>query len=264
MSVYFAIPSARPPEEALPVLRQWQERGYRVVIQRDIGCIGGMDSLFSPMSDLERCAHWAVERPYVGYPEAVNFLCRCIIRDDPQSEWIVCGGDDTLPDPNHSAEEIAWECRHHFEGIHQARGFDLGYTPVHQMGLYGVMQPTGDPWSDSQGRTIERIAGSPWIGREFARRMYGGRGPLCEEYYHCGEDEELMQVAIKYGVFWQRPDLVHHHQHWGRPKAGEKMVHSSAMPAFLAKANSGEEWQKFKRIFAERKAAGWPGSEPIA
>lgn len=79
-----------------------------------------------------------------------------------------------------------------------------------------------------------------------------------------GEDEELQAVATKLGVFWQRPDLIHRHNHWGRPRKGEKMGLTSRMPPFLLRANSPEEWNKYKRIFAERKAAGFPGHGPIA
>ncbi len=226
MSVYFAIPSARPPDEALPVLHEWQQQGYRVIVQRDPGApfLAGID-----------CVH----RPYAGYPEAINFLCREIIRLDPKAEWIVIAGDDTLPDPHKSAEEIGHECWDH-----------LG-------GTFGVMQPTGDMWADSQGRIIDRIAGSPWIGREFARRMYKGRGPLWEGFFHMFEDEHLMAVAEKLGVFWQRPDLTHHHNHWCRPKPGEKMGHANRLPAFHERSNSDEEWNKAKAEFNRLKAGGF-------
>ena len=129
------------------------------------------------------------------------------------------------------------------------------------------MQPTGDRWLVNGPGTkpgSECVAGSPWMGREWCRRINGGRGPLWPEYYHCGEDEELQEVAIKYGVFWQRPDLTHFHHHWGRPKEGERLGLASRMPAFLTRANSKEEWAKMKKLLAERKAAGWPGTEPIA
>ena len=44
---------------------------------------------------------------------------------------------------------------------------------------FGVMQPTGDRWGERNGiATIDRIAGSPWMGREFCRRMYHGSGPM--------------------------------------------------------------------------------------
>jgi len=65
-------------------------------------------------------------------------------------------------------------------------------------------------------------------------------------------------------VLWQRRDLIHFHNHWALPKEGEKMAPSDRMPAFLAEANSPEHWRKYKAIFTARKAAGFPGSEPIA
>ncbi len=246
MSVYYLIPSKRPPAEAEPVLRQWQERGYEVIVQRDEGDA----SLFVP----------SITRAYQGYAEAVNFLVKYVLAQDAACEWIVTGGDDMLPDPNKSAEEIAQECRRYFK--ENAPPFSEYQGPT-----FGVMQPTGDRWLVNGPGTqpgSECVAGSPWLGREWCRRINGGRGPLWPEYFHCGEDEELMQVAIKYGVFWQRPDLTHHHAHWGRPWEGERLAPASRMPAFLQRANSREEWQKMRKLLDERKAAGWPGTEPIA
>ena len=130
---------------------------------------------------------------------------------DPSCDWTVAAGDDTEPDMNHRADEIAQECTEHFGGT------------------WGVMQACGDDWADSAGRMILRIAGSPWIGRDFAERINGGRGPYWEQYAHCFLDNEIMEVAQKYGVFWQRPDLTHRHNHWMRDK--------QPMPAFLAEAN---------------------------
>lgn len=246
MSVWLAIPSKREPEEVEPVLKAWRERGYKIALHRDVG--------ESIDADIVRSA-----RQYPGYAVAVNTACRVILELDPQASWIVCAGDDTYPDPNHSAEEVALQCRAHFYDSRPAsRELRLATD------TFGVMQPTGDPWSDSAGRIIERIAGSPWIGREFARRMYGGAGPYWHEYRHCFVDEELQCVAQKLGVFWQRPDLIHHHQNWARPKhpqfpAGD----AKDMPAFLAEANSAEHWAKYSNMFKERKEQGFPGHEPI-
>lgn len=256
MSVYFAIPSARPPEEAVPVLRKWQERGYRVVIQRDT--VDEDSDHYSAQEDFHLAE--VFHRKYAGYAESVNFLCREIIHNVADAEWIVVGGDDTLPDPNHSAEEIARECVNQLT-VSMISKFIALYGPT-----FGVMQPTGDRWEvngPGTGAGIDRVAGSPWIGRSFAERMYGGRGPLCEAYYHCGEDEELQAVATMMGVFWQRQDLTHMHSHWARPKTGERIAPATRMPAFLKRANSSEEWASYKKIFADRKANGFPGSEPI-
>jgi hypothetical protein len=120
------------------------------------------------------------------------------------------------------------------------------------------MQPTGDPWRDVLGRIIERIAGSPWIGRDFCERAYLGNGPWCEEYTHCFGDEELQRVAILRECFWQRPDITHMHHNWARANQDRR-----DMPAFLKDANSAAHWNQYKTIFERRRANGFPGSEPI-
>lgn len=248
MNVYYCIPSKRPMEEAEPILRQWRERGYRVALQRD--------------PDDEMVGFDQVLRPYAGYAEAVNYLAKLAL--DEGADWIVTGGDDMTPDPHKDAETIARECAEYFFSAWcRAAGEPLTRR---QAETFGVMQPTGDRWLVNGPGTqpgSECVAGSPWMGREWCRRINQGRGPLWPEYFHNGEDEELQAVAIKYGVFWQRPDLTHMHHHWGRPKDGEKMAPVTRMPEFLKRANSREEWQKMKKLLAERKAAGWPGTEPL-
>ena len=252
-NVWLALPSKRPPEEVEPLLRAWRERGYKLAVWRDVGDGDfGTDIAVASMT-------------YPGYAVAVNFLCREVLHSDPIAQWIVAAADDILPDPNHSAEEIARECSKYFVETALNDVTKETETPLFEFlgrsATFGVMQPTGDPWRDIQGRIIERIAGSPWIGREFARRMYGGVGPYWHEYRHCFVDEELQNVAQKLGVFWQRPDLTHHHQHWARVEQGKPQA---VMPAFLAEANSPEHWVKYKGIFEDRRAKGFPSHEPIS
>lgn len=269
MSIWLAIPSKRPPEEAEPVLQMWRERGYKIALWRD-----EYDPPITCDLELDETRHC----PYPGYASAVNELCRLIIQTDHQARWIVAAGDDTLPDPNHMAEEIARECQMHFSKLHAGvdalPGANLSVKSVREalkgleMQTFGVMQPTGDRWGEGQGgfanALIDRVAGSPWIGREFARRMYGGAGPYWHEYRHMYVDEEIQAVATKLGVFWQRPALIHLHNHWGRPREGERMAPSERMPAFLAEANSPQHWRKYKALFESRREAGFPGHEPIA
>ena len=83
--------------------------------------------------------------------------------------------------------------------------------------------------------------------------MYGGQGPLWPGWTHMHVDDELQAVATMLGVFWQRPDLTHYHDHWGRT--------TGRMPGYMRKANM--EFNVSARIFAERKATGFPGHEPI-
>lgn len=243
MSVWVVLPSARPVAEVNARMDKWRDMGYRVALWRDAGEAPSCDRLFG-------------YQLYPGYAVAVNAMAYAVFADDPACDWIVATGDDTDPDPTKRAGEIARECSDYFR--QHANLFDLR-TTIAGRDTFGVMQPTGDPWRDTQGRIIERIAGSPWLGREWCRRINRGVGPLWPEYTHCFADEELQNVAIKLGVFWQRPDLTHHHDNWARER------HERAdMPAFLTEANSPEHWEKYSKLFAERKAAGFPGHEPIA
>lgn len=302
MSVWYCIPSKRPPEEVEPVLKQWRERGYKIALLVDWNppgaplhsrtvcgdlmlCGGGkFEPTFDPQTRVkytpaQNRIYFPNFNEYPGYAQSVNALIIEAMKRDPDADWCVTGGDDVLPDPNKSAEEIARECSEYFtllnarnalaeyaEKLTEAREPQYKYGPT-----FGVMQPTGDRWgldpnaADPVMRSayIDRVCGSPWMGREFCRRINQGNGPLWPGYFHMGADEELQAVATKLGILWQRPDLNHHHQHWGRPRAGEKMGQTDRMPAFLKRANSGEEWYKYKALFAERQAAGFPGSEPL-
>lgn len=250
MSVWLTIPSARPVEQIAPVLAKWRAQGYKIALWRDklpdVGLLYA-DVVISS------------NQPYPGYAVATNSLIAQVAENYSDAEWFVCAGDDTLPDPNHTADEIARECRAHFDALACVQHRTCGcLTCKGRVETFGVMQPTGDRWGTPRRAYIDHVAGSPWIGREFARRMYQGKGPYWHEYTHMGVDEELQKVAIKYGVFWQRPDLTHYHEHWAR-KGGQAID----MPAFLAEANSRAHWDRFKKIMSEREAAGFPGSEPL-
>lgn len=260
-NVWFVLPSARPHIEAEAILSLWRERGYRIGLWRDPGTEEGFDECL-------------IIRPYEGYAKAVNALAAEVLRCDAEAEWIVTAGDDTEPDLTHTAQEIAADCAEHFEGT------------------FGVMQCTGDRWGESRnthafqkwpdqprrcvhcgqgedapphmhGAYIDRVAGSPWLGRSFCERINQGNGPLWPEYFHMGVDDELQQVAQKYGVLWQRPDLIHLHKHWGRKLEGKPGPTADSMPKFLTEANTRERWDEFRQILDARKAAGFPGSEPL-
>lgn len=253
MSVWYCIPSKRPAAEAASTLNLWIHKGYKVALFRDYG------------DGPHPAADMVIEGTYPGYYASVNILAGAVFRADPDCNWIVTGGDDVHPDPTKAPREIADECEAHFlhlwgERIPSGRLSEPHlYFPISgaRAMTYGCMQPTADKWGDRQGPYIERVAGSPWLGREFCARVNRGNGPMWPEYYHMGGDEELQAVAIRLGAFWQRPDLEHFHNHWARARSV-----SSDMPAFLAAANSPQQWAAYKRVFAERQAAGFPGHEP--
>jgi hypothetical protein len=257
MSVWFCIPSARPPGEAEKCLRKWRERGYKIALWVDQG------------REVPACDFWMSGAKYPGYAMAVNELVRTVI-DTEIGEWFVTGGDDTDPDPNRTAEEIAAQCSLEF-GLRNPEVSARG--TLRPKSTYGVMQPTGDRFAFSKhpypgfpngSAPIDRVAGSPWLGRDWCLRINQGNGPLWSEYTHMFADEELQNVAIKHGVFWQRPDLIHSHHHFQRESdAIDSKAIGAPPPAHLIEVNSTEHWLKYKKLFEQRRAAGFPGSEPL-
>ncbi len=248
-NVWLTIPSARPPAEAEPILRKWMKQGYKVALWCD-----KTGNITPPWAIVHGCADYVMGWEYQGYARAVNELIAAVMLKDPEAEWFIAAGDDTEPDLDHTAEEIAEQCGRHFSVLE-------GYGK-RTFGTFGVMQPTGDRFAEG---SIDRIAGSAWLGREFCRRINQGKGPLWPEYVHNFVDEELQNVAIKYGIFWQRPDLIQLHRHFQREsdRINSPAV-SRPIPAHLKTAFSPEGWGPYKAIFEKRKATGFPGSEPIA
>jgi hypothetical protein len=239
MSVWFCIPSARPSEQVEPVLAQWRERGYKIALWLD-------NPRKSPHYDHFNWAHF-----YPGYAKAVNQLAHEVMIMDSSCDWIVTGGDDTLPDPNHTAEEIAQECSAYFLGVHLIADLAVGINDYRNATL-GVMQPTGDRFA--QG-SIDRIAGSPWIGREWCLRANGGRGPFWPEFTHMFGDECLKRTAEKLGVYWARPDLTHKHMHYQRESdAIDSNAIANPVPPHLEKWNTKEHWEEMKAIFKRLEA----------
>lgn len=221
MTVWFAVPSALPPERAMKCLSAWTARGYKVAVFRDTGA----ESLL-----VDLCLH----ADYPGYAQAVNTLAAAVLRLDPTCEWIVTGGDDVYPDAGTDPATIAEQCR-----------CDFG-------GTLGVMQPTGDRHMvDTDGRcAAERVCISPWLGREWCERAHEGRGPLWPGYKWEYVDEDLHNVAKRLGLLRHRADLSHYHDWHGRK--GEPP------PAHM---QGRQEWSnEGRRLFEQRRAAGFPHS----
>jgi hypothetical protein len=251
MSVWLCIPSARPASEIKERLERWRDMGYKIALWRNglhrndvLGQESNKDGSFIMYSE-----------EYRGWGISINTLIDIVAKRDPQADWFVGGGDDTDPDPTERADVIALQCVRRFGGIRDENN------------TFGVMQPTGDRWGADEPWAkamfpeapayIDRICGSPWIGREFARRVNQGKGPFWPEYRHMFADEEFQCVAQRLGVLWQRPDLIHMHHHPLR----EGVLQEPAV--WQREIYSSEHWQTSKRLFESRKAAGFPGSEPM-
>lgn len=247
MSVWLTIPSIRPKHEAEDCLRRWKTLGYKVAILMQ------GELLDSSLVDLQ-----IPTGEYLGWPKSTNLLAHRVMSEDLSCWWVVGGGDDYWPidrDPG----KIAYECGLHFSPV---PGSKILYS-------FGVMQPTGDRWGDCEsarqtfgedrGAIIDRVAGSPWMGREWIERAYQGKGPMPDCYHHLYADEELCLVAEKLGVYWRRPDLTQYHNHPARGHRGFQACNEG----HLAPLYSKENWDRERKIFEERKAAGFPGSEPL-
>lgn len=248
-AVWYCIPSARPDGGTL---RLWKRRGYRVAVQRDPGA--------ARLS--ADCFDFLWEHEYDGYAKAVNRLCLEVCRQWPETLVCVTGGDDVEPDPMHDPNEISMEiCWRAYAVEIRAKENVAPPKPSDPPSTYLVMQPTGDPWTDSLGRLIERVAGSPWMGRDWILKANGGQGPLWPEYWHFYVDEELQCVAQQQGVFWQRPDICQLHRQWSREfQSTGRQGPRPVRPEYLTRAQL--DWDNAKAIFSRRKAAGFPGSEP--
>lgn len=231
-TVWLCLPSARPIDEAAVCFERWRARGYKIACLRD-GRVSDREELGVDLLVLQ------ARQAYRGYAHSLNALSGLVLRYDPQCAIVVAAGDDMHPDPDHTAEQIGAQFLQRFPDT------------------LGVMQPVGDFWPPDRdpatGRTgVERIAGSPWLGRAWCERAYRGRGPEWPLYYHSFNDQELQEVAETMGLFWQRPDLIHRHDHWARDSwDAEKPPHWNAV---------ADAWDRDKAMYTSRKAAGFPMS----
>jgi hypothetical protein len=176
-----------------------------------------------------------------------------VLERHPETDWIVAAGDDMMPDPQKSADEIAAECSKHFWEI---GAHDAAFKPGNP--TWGVMQPIGDVFPGT-----DRICGSPWMGAEFCKRINGGRGPFWPEYTHMFPDQEMLEVTRKLGILWQRRDLTHFHKWCKRIGETDQWDGNKPTPDFLTEAYSQAHWDKYKALFEARKAAGFPGHKPL-
>ncbi len=214
--VWFVIPSASP-EKCRKVLPIWQKMGYRTAVLQNFEK-GDIPADLTVWSDT-----------YPGWPSSVNWLCKNLLPTD--CNLIVTGGDDMLPDPNHSAAQLADQFFSRFPDS------------------FGVMQPHADEYLASR-----RYCGSPFLGRAFFSSMYQGTGPMFPNYHHNWADNELFWVAKAHDALWLRNDLSHYHDHFTRGR-------SNAQPAY---------WTSVKQrdlddclLYFARAQTGFAGSTPL-
>lgn len=204
--------------------QQWRDRGYQVaVLAEDLGALHQLDVDLVVQNEV-----------YPGYAASINRLTKAVLAADPECQVVVAMADDIFPDTMRHPEDIATLFVEHFGGT------------------LGVMQPIADPWSiDGIAPQATKVAGSPWLGRDWCRRAFGGRGPLPDCYHHMFCDQHLQEVAIKLGLFWQNPDVAQIHQHWMRL--------GNSMPEHIMHAH--EAWNADEAMFLKMRQEGFPGHE---
>lgn len=216
--VWFAIPSASV-ERCRARLPEWCERGYKVAILQNQER-GEVPADLCVWSDT-----------YPGWAESINILCANIV---PKSaDLVVSGGDDMLPEPTKSAQEMAREYFGRFPD-----GF-------------GVMQPAGDGFMWGKN-----YCGSPWFARPFFESMYNGRGPMFGGYRHNWADYELYWVSRCIGCLWMREDVQQYHAHFSRDGVEEET------PEWWTR-NVADADRKDCELFLSRKYRFFPGHEPV-
>lgn len=254
--VWFCIPSARPLAEVKPIVSAWHDMGYRVALWRDES---DADTHFA---GADKVMNYGGQYP--GYARAVNFMARNILESLPFVDWIVTGGDDTLPDPRLRADQIAAECSEHFQELWMQRASDDSYhkqwpfyVTMRTAGSFGVMQPTGDPFANY---SIKKICGSPWLGREWCLRGNSGMGPFYPGFVHMFGDECLQRTTQALGILWQRPDLIHRHNHFMRE--GDNATRSE-VPPHLKRWNEKTHWNEAKALFQRLESQGFQECMPL-
>lgn len=217
--IWYAIPSANV-DRANICLERWKEKGYKTCVLID----KGRERPYPALTDL------LIESdPYEGYFKSANLLVQSI---DRTADVIVTGGDDMFPDPDHDPMKIAEECFMKFPD-----------------GLF-VMQPIGDMMPGT-----DKICGSPWFGRGWIDRAYGGKYVFWPGYSAFFGDEELKEVSQKLRVLWQRSDLTQYHDHWSRPGGPKKTEYQ---------VKNDRHWDQDKKTFFARKASRFPQMWPLA
>ena len=228
-------PTARPPAEAARFALQWLKAGYIGLFWRD------QADEFSEIVLREgegRCAVF-ISPVYPGFGPSINAMSKEAFNRFTSLQFLIAAGDDTDPcaqDPN----VIAKECIEHFGGT------------------YGIMQPTGDRWA--QG-SIDRIAGSPWIGKEWCERAHKGAGPFHPEALHMFSDQILKEAAERFGVYWMRRDLTQKHNHFSR--VGDHVDYSPVrVPPHLKWCNNPAHWQAMQALYERVKRGGYQQCTP--
>lgn len=217
LNCWVVFPSAMT-DRANAAVDAWSARGYHTLIYQDIG-------VKACSADIVRFGQ------FPGYYRIINSLVEDALCEG--ADIVTCAGDDMLPDPVSTAQDIG--------------RFYLSLFPEGE----GVLQACGDGQGiDALGvPAAARICGSPTFGRDWITRSYEGNGPFWDGYRSFYADEDLKEVAQRLGYLFMAHQFTFLHKHWS-------FGHMSRQ--FYQERNSNEHWQNDAALFAERKAEGFP------
>lgn len=220
LNCWVVFPSALT-ERADAAVDAWAAQGYHTLIYQDFGAK-------ACKADIVRFGK------FPGYYRIINHLVEDALCEG--ADIVTCAGDDMLPDPVATAQDIG--------------RYYLGIFPNGQ----GVLQACGDTQgTDSHGvPAAARICGSPTFGREWILRSYEGKGPLWSGYHSFYADEDLKEVAQQLGLLYMARQFTFMHKHWS-------WGHMSRQ--HYQERNSNEHWEADAALFSDRKRQGFPNSE---
>jgi len=211
VDVWAAWPTISPMLSR-PQVEKWRELGYKVAVL--------VNPPFGP-EDFERADMVIVQEEWTGFPVAANVLCL-----EAPGDVVVIVGTDIDPDTSRTAQELGGRFLERFPD------------------LCGVIQPTGDEYGE-----VQSCAVSPWIGRGFIEKAYGGRGPYWPGYFHYFCDRELQAKAQAMGAFEQWPQVIQYHRHWQREAQPRRPRHLRTAKRLHSRDRA---------IFESRQAEGFP------
>lgn len=192
------------------------------------------DAGFKLFADIEhgkvRCADLTVIRTYDGHPRSSNqAIADCI---ELGADIVLNVNDDMFPINLTTTDLIkAW-------------AFAFGESTL------GVMQCAGDMWGGMAWAAV-----CPAVGRDYAKRINGGKGLYWHEYDHYFADQEIRDVAMRCEKYVQHPTLMIYHDHHtrgGRDGLSE-----------MNREHTRAKHEHDRRIYEARRSANFPGSELI-
>jgi hypothetical protein len=223
LNCWVVFPSATT-SKANDAIDAWSAQGYHTLVYQDIGA--------EPCTaDIVRLGN------FPGYYRVINALVEDAMCEG--ADIVTCAGDDMLPDPHATAQDIG-----------------KFYLTVFPQGN-GVLQACGDRQGmDAAGvPAAARICGSPTFGREWIARSYEGAGPFWNGYHSFYGDEDLKEVAENLGLLHMAPQYTFLHKHW----SWGHMPRQS-----YQQRNSDQHWESDAALFSQRKAAQFPQSKMLA